>query len=88
MKQLWRLREGVAEAVSKAGAVYKYDISLPLKDFYTVIEDLSKRIPPPARVMGYGHVGDGKDQRKRIYVNILTSVLDRKLAYQRGESCV
>ncbi len=31
IKQLWTLRESIAEALSKEGAVYKYDISLPVK---------------------------------------------------------
>ena len=28
-KSLWHLREGLAEALSRHGVVYKYDISLP-----------------------------------------------------------
>jgi len=53
------LRESIAEALQKAGAVYKYDISLPLSHFYSVVEIMRQRLQGKARVMGYGHVGDG-----------------------------
>ncbi|KAI0029613.1 FAD-binding domain-containing protein [Vararia minispora EC-137] len=63
---LWRLREGVTEAVSKEGKAYKYDISIPLASFKEVVdttrEHLRKlgllREDAVKHVLGYGHVGD------------------------------
>lgn len=65
---LWALREGVTEAVSKEGKVYKYDISVPLASFKDVVdttrEHLDKyglmREDAVKFVIGYGHVGDGE----------------------------
>lgn len=45
-----------------AGAVYKYDVSLPVDQLYAMVEELRARLGtrwPDARVLGYGHVGDG-----------------------------
>jgi len=41
---VWRIREGISEALSKAGAVYKYDISLPLPQLYQLVEDMRARL--------------------------------------------
>ncbi|GJW84405.1 D-2-hydroxyglutarate dehydrogenase, mitochondrial [Tanacetum coccineum] len=41
----WNIREGIPEALQKAGAVYKYDLSIPVEKI--------------ANVVGYGHLGDG-----------------------------
>lgn len=44
-----------------AGAVYKYDLSLPLSSMYELVEIMRQRLSqiPDVRVVGYGHVGDG-----------------------------
>ena len=42
------------------GYCYKYDVSLPLSHFYTLVEDMRVRLEGNAtRVVAYGHVGDG-----------------------------
>ncbi|KAG5327186.1 D2HDH protein, partial [Pseudoatta argentina] len=58
---IWALRERISEGVLREGYVFKYDISLPLSSFYTVIEVLRKQIRDPRiiRISGYGHLGDG-----------------------------
>jgi len=62
---LWRIREGVSEALSRAGAVYKYDLSYRhLGEMYGLVEEMRERLAAApagsqARVVGYGHVGDG-----------------------------
>jgi D-2-hydroxyglutarate dehydrogenase len=88
-RALWRLREGVTEALVKAGAVYKYDLCMPQVRWlrcmtitrtqyshpsltaqhalasaaqarmYELVEQMRNLFPLPARVVGYGHVGDG-----------------------------
>jgi FAD/FMN-containing dehydrogenase len=65
---LWAIREGIPEACSKAGAVYKYDISMPVPVLYQAVEDMKARLVQSdaygdgklfTSVIGYGHVGDG-----------------------------
>ncbi|KAF9195162.1 hypothetical protein BGZ51_004589 [Haplosporangium sp. Z 767] len=65
---LWAIREGIPEACSKAGAVYKYDISMPVPVLYQAVEDMKNRLIQKnamgenklfTSVIGYGHVGDG-----------------------------
>ena len=42
-----------------AGAVYKYDLSLPPNDMYTLVEEMRARMKHlPVTVVGYGHMGD------------------------------
>lgn len=53
------LTEGVPEALMKAGAVYKYDLSLPVEKMYDLVEAMRIRLGPAAKVVGYGHLGDG-----------------------------
>ena len=59
---LWELRESLPEAVQKAatGGSLKYDLSLPMDQFYAIIEETRRRVGDlRAEVVGYGHVGDG-----------------------------
>ena len=40
-------------------ATVKYDVSIPLKHFYDLVEDMRERLGDKAlRCVGYGHVGD------------------------------
>lgn len=58
----WFLREHVPEAQTRAGASIKHDVSLPvaaLAEFVRRGEALLTELAPGARVIGYGHVGDG-----------------------------
>ena len=42
-----------------AGAVYKYDLSLPPDDMYKLVEETRERMKElPVTVVGYGHMGD------------------------------
>lgn len=60
--ELWGLREKVPLAIAAAPAVFKYDVSLPHRDMYALVEATRVRLSitaPSARVFGYGHLGDG-----------------------------
>jgi FAD/FMN-containing dehydrogenase len=57
-KKIWELRETIAEGASKEGLVLSYDISLPLQNFYKIVEESKKRVGDLAEVIGYGHIGD------------------------------
>lgn len=57
---MWKVREGVTEALKHDGYVHKCDISLPLKHFYDMVVATRQRAGSlPRRVVGYGHLGDG-----------------------------
>jgi FAD/FMN-containing dehydrogenase len=60
--QLWYLREHIPEAQTREGASIKHDVSLPigrLAEFVERAQTLLAALAPGARVIGYGHVGDG-----------------------------
>lgn len=65
--QLWAIREGITEAVSKEGKAYKYDISIPVASFKDVVDATREQLRSKGllhddavkHVVGYGHVGDG-----------------------------
>jgi D-2-hydroxyglutarate dehydrogenase len=61
VKAMWQLRENIAGALQREGAVYKYDLSLPTEQFYECVEVMKERFAkhPEVTVCGYGHVGDG-----------------------------
>jgi D-lactate dehydrogenase (cytochrome) len=59
---LWRLREAIPEAQGREGASLKHDISVDpgrLPEFVAEGEALLARIAPGARLVAYGHLGDG-----------------------------
>jgi D-2-hydroxyglutarate dehydrogenase len=45
----------------RRGAVYKYDVSIPVAEMYGLVEDMRARLArfQGVHVLGYGHVGDG-----------------------------
>lgn len=65
---IWSIREGITEALSKSGRVYKYDVSIPLDQLYSLVEVMRDRLAPVgAEVSGFGHLGDGN-----LHLNIHT----------------
>lgn len=69
LQKVWALREGIPEACSKEGLVFKYDVSLSSPDqMYDPVWALKERlasISAVKSVIGYGHFGDGN-----IHINI------------------
>ncbi|KAH3902728.1 probable D-lactate dehydrogenase [cytochrome] 2, mitochondrial [Saccharomycodes ludwigii] len=71
LHNLWAWREMIPESSQANGGVYKYDVSLPLKDLYSLVEATNERLTqaglssetdkskPVISAVGYGHVGDG-----------------------------
>jgi FAD/FMN-containing dehydrogenase len=60
--ELWRLRETIPEAQRCEGASLKHDISVEpgrLPAFIAEAEALMARLAPGARLVPYGHLGDG-----------------------------
>ncbi|CDH08314.1 probable D-lactate dehydrogenase [cytochrome] 2,mitochondrial [Zygosaccharomyces bailii ISA1307] len=69
LHNLWQWRELIPESAQAHGGVYKYDVSLPLKDLYSLVDATNAKLEqkglmgdapkPVIRAVGYGHVGDG-----------------------------
>ncbi|CEP62382.1 D-lactate dehydrogenase LALA0_S05e04390g [Lachancea lanzarotensis] len=71
LRNLWEWRESIPESSQAGGGVYKYDVSLPLKELYSLVDAANERLnekglsstsdptKPVISAIGYGHVGDG-----------------------------
>ncbi|HVZ30555.1 MAG TPA: FAD-binding oxidoreductase [Asticcacaulis sp.] len=60
--EFWRLREDHSAAEKAEGAAWKHDISVPLSRMAEYIEEGDKALQaflPGARLVAFGHVGDG-----------------------------
>ena len=61
-EMFWRLRETIPEAQSREGASIKHDISVTTSELpHFIVEGgaLLARLAPGARLVSYGHLGDG-----------------------------
>ena len=61
-KAMWAVREGQSGAQKPEGAAWKHDISVPVSQVATFIATASaavERLRPGARIVAFGHVGDG-----------------------------
>lgn len=67
--RFWSYREGYAEAINAAGIPHKLDVTLPfdrLVEFEPAVRARVAAVTPGARVILFGHVGDGN-----LHVNVL-----------------
>ncbi|TKA55394.1 hypothetical protein B0A53_02318 [Rhodotorula sp. CCFEE 5036] len=82
VQSLWSLRESLPEAAGKLGRVYKYDLSMPVKDMYSLVEEARERFAEKGldkdgsikTTVGYGHIGDGN-----LHINIVAKDWDPKV---------
>ena len=85
IKSLWAWRESIAEALGHLGAVYKYDVSIPLSEMYDLVEETRERLAsagligddekhPVVGVVGYGHMGDSN-----LHLNVATRWFDKNV---------
>lgn len=58
-QEIWAVRERISEGLLHDGYVFKYDFSLPLENFYKIVEIIRERLTDPRvrRVTGFGHLG-------------------------------
>jgi FAD/FMN-containing dehydrogenase len=59
---LWNIRHGVSEAQKSEGASMKHDVSVPVESagrFIDAADEVLLRVCPGARIVAFGHVGDG-----------------------------
>lgn len=85
LKSLWGWREGISEASGAFGGVYKYDVSIPLKSLYRLVEDIKAKVQaaglmgetdeyPVVDVVGYGHMGDSN-----LHLNVCVRRYDKEV---------
>ncbi|WP_374305793.1 FAD-binding oxidoreductase [Ferrovibrio sp.] len=59
---LWRLREGIVNAQPREGVCHKHDIAVPVAGIPAFVADAGAALArdyPAARLLCFGHVGDG-----------------------------
>ncbi|GAA5887654.1 hypothetical protein JCM6882_001484 [Rhodosporidiobolus microsporus] len=82
LQSLWSLRESLPEAAGKLGRVYKYDLSMPVKDMYSLVEEARELFTKEGlfedgsllTTVGYGHIGDGN-----LHLNVVAKGWDKKV---------
>ncbi|GAA6032801.1 hypothetical protein JCM8097_000797 [Rhodosporidiobolus ruineniae] len=80
LQSLWSLRESLPEAAGKLGRTYKYDLSVPVKDMYSLVEESRALFEKNGMVadgrikktIGYGHIGDGN-----VHLNVIADKWDK-----------
>ena len=79
---IWRLRDGVTEAISRAGLTHKFDVTVPpgaLPGFLDRMEQLSEEAGD-LRTLLFGHLGDGN-----VHVNMIQKPgLSAEAFYAKG----
>lgn len=61
-QMFWRIREQIPEAQRQEGASIKHDVSVMISRLPAFMEEgaaIVKRLAPTARLVAYGHLGDG-----------------------------
>lgn len=69
-QKLFQIREDITLALSMRGCVYKYDVSLPIAEYYNLVHATRNRLGSTyedVKVVGYGHLGDGN-----LHLNVST----------------
>ncbi|XP_055688988.1 D-2-hydroxyglutarate dehydrogenase, mitochondrial [Lutzomyia longipalpis] len=83
MRDIWFLRERIAPGILMDGFCFKYDLSLPLKQFYDIVPAMTERVGSLAtRVCGYGHIGDSN-----LHLNVSCPEFTQEI-YKRVEPFV
>ncbi|XP_037041419.1 D-2-hydroxyglutarate dehydrogenase, mitochondrial isoform X2 [Bradysia coprophila] len=83
MKLIWTPRESIGQAIFKDTYSFSYDVSLPLKHFYDLVDATRKQLDElPVKVFGFGHIGDSN-----LHLVVRCSEFDPKV-YQRLEPFV
>jgi len=86
-ESFWAFRKSVPVACTKSGAVFKYDLSIPISQIYEVAIDMRKHLMEAGlykpgdetsevnSVVAYGHIGDGN-----IHINISSKSYSQEVA--------
>ena len=81
INSFWQLRETISLACQKEGKVFKYDLSVPPSQLYSLVTDMRQHLKSKemydchknskdivSQVIGFGHLGDGN-----LHLNIMAS---------------
>lgn len=74
---MWSIRESISQACSTQGGNHKYDISVPINNFYQIVDDVKSNLRSLemydaagdkliTHVAAFGHLGDGN-----VHLNIM-----------------
>ena len=74
---MWSLRESISQACNTQGGNHKYDISVPIKNFYKIVDDIKTNLQSLdlyhpvdekliTHIAAFGHLGDGN-----VHLNIM-----------------
>jgi FAD/FMN-containing dehydrogenase len=85
VKSLWGWREGIPECLGHWGGVYKYDLSIPISELYSLVDETREKIKvagllgeddqhPVVDVVGYGHMGDSN-----LHLNVAVRRYDKNV---------
>lgn len=56
---IWKPRESIGQAIFQNAYSFSYDVSLPLRHFYDLVDATRKKLGKlPVKVFGFGHIGD------------------------------
>eukprot|EP00551_Chaetoceros_affinis_P004012 CAMPEP_0203677564 /NCGR_PEP_ID=MMETSP0090-20130426/28611_1 /ASSEMBLY_ACC=CAM_ASM_001088 /TAXON_ID=426623 /ORGANISM="Chaetoceros affinis, Strain CCMP159" /LENGTH=146 /DNA_ID=CAMNT_0050544483 /DNA_START=1 /DNA_END=438 /DNA_ORIENTATION=+ len=69
VQEMWEIRESCNPIIKAQGYNYKYDLSLPIPQYYDIVEETRNhlRARPDAILVNWGHVIDGN-----IHLNVIT----------------
>ena len=82
-RRLWQVREGFADAINRLGPPIKLDVSVPLARIAATVAALPARLPSEARLVVFGHLGDGN-----LHVNVTGVPPERAAEVQAVEQAV
>ncbi|XP_023221308.1 D-2-hydroxyglutarate dehydrogenase, mitochondrial-like [Centruroides sculpturatus] len=78
IQNVWGIRERITEALLHEGYTYKYDISLPLNNYYEIVDIMRERLGSSIlRCCGYGHIGDGNVHLNMTSTNYSSDILNQ-----------
>lgn len=70
------MRERITEALTHAGYMYKYDVSLPVERIYQLVTDMREHLGKQAKhVVGYGHIGKNRGRGGEHRIVCINSLL-------------
>ncbi|XP_017774334.1 PREDICTED: D-2-hydroxyglutarate dehydrogenase, mitochondrial-like [Nicrophorus vespilloides] len=59
VKEMWQIRERIPDSFVKDDYVFLYDVTLPIPDYFTLVDDVRDHLGSKGKVFGFGHLGDG-----------------------------
>jgi len=67
--EIWEVRESCNPILMSQGYNYKYDISIPISEYYSIVEEMRERLSSRSDAMdaNWGHIIDGN-----LHFNVIT----------------